>query len=113
VIDEAGLVVEPGDLVMNLGSRLRSGVVGVSRMGKLICMGNADDAAWLWDRFDLGLDEEMSKEYLSILLTIDDNPYITSEQKRKIEARIVDESKRNSICTRSAPFRAAKSLLSR
>jgi hypothetical protein len=108
VIDEAGLFVEPGDLVMNLGSRLRGQVGGRPRMGKLICMGNADDSPWLWDRFDLGLDEEMSKEYLSILLTIDDNPYITPEQKRNIEARIVDESKRKQYLYSERPIPRGK-----
>jgi hypothetical protein len=108
VIDEAGLFTEPGDLVMNLGSRLRGVVNGRIRMGKLICMGNADDAAWLWDRFDLGLDEEMSKEYLSILLTIDNNPYITSDQKKKIEARIVDDSKRQQYLYSQRPIPRGK-----
>ena len=107
VIDEAGLLNEDDtdDLMMNLGSRLR-GFSGVrERLGKMVVMGNADNSAYLWDRFDLGIEEsDVQKHYLSILLTIDDNPYVTQKQKEDIERRIVDPAKREQYLYSKRPL---------
>jgi len=107
VIDEAGLMNEDDteDLMVNLGSRLRGFSGTRERLGKLVVMGNADESAYLWDRFDLGIDESPLKDkYLSILLTIDDNPYVTKQQKQDIERRIVDPGKRDQYLYSKRPL---------
>ncbi len=107
IVDEAGKLNEVAhtslnELLINLGSRMRGQIGGRKRLGKLIVMSTAEYDPELWDRFDMG--EEDPENYLSILATTYDNPYLTEKQIAAIGRRIKDPERRKQLMMSERPL---------
>ena len=94
------------EVMGNLGTRMRGQAGGRARMGKLIVLANAGYDPALWERFDQV--EELPDDYLSIGLTIYDNPLITKEQLKAIKRRITDPDKRKQLLMNERPLPKGK-----
>jgi hypothetical protein len=106
-VDEAGLIEELtgeslDDLLINVGSRVRGVSRGRARLGKIIVMGNADYHPDLWDRYDMA--ESFPEDYMSLLITTYDNPYLTGKQVSAMERRIKDPAKRRQMMSAERPM---------
>jgi len=110
VVDEADKMhlahTDLEEVIGNLGTRMRGQVGGRVRMGRLIVLGNAGYDPELWERFDLA--DELPGDYLSIGLTIYENPLITRAQLKAIEQRIVDPGKRRQLLWNERPLPRGK-----
>lgn len=79
-IDEAGLIDDLEQTIINLGSRMRGRVRGRDRLARLSMTSNSWDNSELWYRHDLA--KEIPNDYLSITVSSRHNKNITDEQLR-------------------------------
>ena len=110
VVDEADKMAlahtDLEEVIGNLGTRMRGQIGGRARMGKLVVLANAGYDPTLWQRFDAA--EQLPNEYLSIGLTIYDNPLITKKQITAIERRIPDPDKKRQLLMNERPMPKGK-----
>lgn len=107
VVDEADKLMQIArtdldELLSHLGTRLRGQVGGRVRIGKLIVMANAGYEPTLWERFDMA--KRIPNEYVSILLTTYDNPYLSRKQIKGFERRIKDPARRRQLMLSERPL---------
>jgi len=92
-IDEAGLLDNLEEVIINAGSRLRGAVRGRSRLGRFSMASNSWDNFYLWYYFDQAAADP--ENFLSIVVSSRHNKNITPMQLARMLARIpVDERPR-------------------
>lgn len=77
-VDEAGLIDDLEQTIINLGSRLRGHVSGRPRLGRMSLCTNSWDNPELWLRYDMA--REFPDEYLSLTVSSRHNHNITPDQ---------------------------------
>lgn len=90
-IDEAGLLDNLEEVIINVGSRLRGTVRGRERLGRFSMTSNSWDNFQLWYYFDLAASEP--EDYLSLQLRTADNKNVTPAQFKRMLARIPKEER--------------------
>lgn len=88
-IDEAGLIDNLGEVLTNLGSRLRGTINGRTRLGRMSMISNSWDNPELWYRYDLAAAQP--DDYLSIVVSTRANRNVTDEQLRMMLKDIPEE----------------------
>lgn len=92
-VEEAGLLDNLDENVINLGSRIRGSIRGRERLARLSMISNSWDNFWLWYYFDRA--DADPENFLSIVVSTRHNKNIVPEQLRNMLARIpVDEQAR-------------------
>lgn len=92
-IDEAGLLDNLEEVIINAGSRLRGAVRGRPRLGRFSMASNSWDNFHLWYYFDQAAGDP--ENFLSIVVSSRSNKNITPEQLARMVARIpADERER-------------------
>lgn len=92
-IDEAGLLDNLEEVIINAGSRLRGAVRGRSRLGRFSMASNSWDNFYLWYYYDQAAGDP--ENFLSIVVSSRHNKNITPQQLARMLARIpVDERPR-------------------
>jgi hypothetical protein len=92
-IDEAGLLDNLEEVIINVGSRLRGTVRGRERLGRFSMTSNSWDNFDLWYYFDQAVADP--ENFLSIVVSSRHNHNVTEEQLRRMLARIpADERSR-------------------
>jgi len=79
-IDEAGLIDDLEQTIINLGSRMRGHINGRPRLGRMSMASNSWDNPELWYRYDMA--RELPTDYLSITVSSRHNRNITPDQLR-------------------------------
>jgi hypothetical protein len=77
-VDEAGLIDDLEQTIINLGSRLRGHAGGRPRLGRMSLTTNSWDNPELWYRYDLA--RELPEDYLSLTASSRHNHNITPDQ---------------------------------
>ena len=85
-IDEAGLLDNLEEVIINVGSRLRGTVRGRERLSRFSMTSNSWDNFQLWYYFDLAQGDP--ENYLSLQLRTQDNKNVTKEQFKRMLQRI-------------------------
>jgi len=92
-IEEAGLLDNLDENVINLGSRIRGSIRQRERLARLSMISNSWDNFWLWYYFDRA--DGDPENFLSIVVSSRHNHNITPEQLRRMLSRIPrDEQER-------------------
>ena len=92
-IDEAGLLDNLEEVIINAGSRLRGAVRGRSRLGRFSMASNSWDNFYLWYYYDQAAGDP--ENFLSIVVSSRHNKNITPQQLARMLARIpIDERPR-------------------
>lgn len=92
-IEEAGLLDNLDENVINLGSRIRGTIRHRERLARLSMISNSWDNFWLWYYFDRA--DADPENFLSIVVSTRHNHNILPEQFKRMLARIpVDEQQR-------------------
>lgn len=92
-IDEAGLLDNLEEVIINAGSRLRGAVRGRSRLGRFSMASNSWDNFYLWYYYDQAAGDP--ENFLSIVVSSRHNKNITPQQLARMLARIpIDERQR-------------------
>lgn len=94
-IDEAGLLDNLEEVIINVGSRLRGTVRGRTRLGRFSMTSNSWDNFHLWYRFDMAASSP--EDFLSIVVSSRHNRNVTEEQLRKMLARIPEDERERFI----------------
>jgi len=90
-IDEAGLLDNLEDVIINVGSRLRGTVRGRERLGRFSMTSNSWDNFYLWYYFDQAAADP--DNFLSIVVSSRHNKNVTEEQLKRMLARIPVEER--------------------
>lgn len=90
-IDEAGLLDNLEDVIINVGSRLRGTVRGRERLGRFSMTSNSWDNFYLWYYFDQAVADP--ENFLSIVVSSRHNKNVTEEQLKRMLARIPAEER--------------------
>jgi len=90
-IDEAGLLDNLEDVIINVGSRLRGTVRGRERLGRFSMTSNSWDNFYLWYYFDQAVADP--DNFLSIVVSSRHNHNVTPEQLQRMLARIPKEER--------------------
>lgn len=90
-IDEAGLLDNLEDVIINVGSRLRGTVRGRERLGRFSMTSNSWDNFYLWYYFDQAMSDP--ENFLSIVVSSRHNKNVTEEQLKRMLARIPAEER--------------------
>jgi len=85
-IDEAGLLDNLEEVIINAGSRLRGAVRGRSRLGRFSMASNSWDNFYLWYYYDQAAGDP--ENFLSIVVSSRHNKNITPQQLARMLARI-------------------------
>src|SRR5512146_853652 len=85
-IDEAGLLDNLEEVIINAGSRLRGSVRGRTRLGRFSMASNSWDNFQLWYYFDQAAGDP--EHFLSIVVSSRHNKNITEDQLARMVARI-------------------------
>lgn len=92
-IDEAGLLDNLEEIIINVGSRLRGTVRGRERLGRFSMTSNSWDNFYLWYYFDQAASDP--ENFLSIVVSSRHNHNVTKDQLKRMLARIpADERER-------------------
>ncbi len=94
-IDEAGLLDNLEEVIINVGSRLRGTVRGRSRLGRFSMTSNSWDNFYLWYYFDQAVSDP--DNFLSLVVSSRHNHNITEEQLRRMVARIPEDERQRFI----------------
>lgn len=94
-IDEAGLLDNLEDIIINVGSRLRGAVKGRERLGRFSMISNSWDNFHLWYYFDQAMADP--ENYLSLVVSTRHNKNVTDEQLKRMVARIPAEERERFI----------------
>ena len=90
-VDEAGLLDNLEDVIINAGSRLRGTVRGRTRLGRFSMTSNSWDNYQLWYYFDLAASDP--DNFLSVVVASKHNGNVTEEQLARMLARIPKEER--------------------
>lgn len=110
-VDQAESFEDLEGLIENLGTRTRGMVQDRERLGKLILLANSEYNPALWERFDMGDPDSpgsLPEHYLSIILSTQDNPYLSESQISAFERRIPDEERRRQLMKSERPMPRGK-----
>lgn len=94
-IDEAGLLDDLEEVIINVGSRLRGTIRGRERLGRFSMTSNSWDNYELWRIFDLAVADP--EHFLSIAVSSRHNGNITKDQLLRMLARIPKEERERFI----------------
>lgn len=94
-IDEAGLLDNLEEVVINVGSRLRGKVRGRSRLGRFSMTSNSWDNYFLWQYFDQASADP--ENFLSISISSRHNHNVSEEQLNRMLARIPKSERKRFI----------------
>lgn len=94
-IDEAGLLDNLEEVVINVGSRLRGTVRGRIRLGRFSMTSNSWDNFHLWSRFDMAASSP--EDFLSIVVSSRHNKNVTEDQLKKMLMRIPEDERQRFI----------------
>ncbi len=94
-IDEAGLLDNLEEVIINVGSRLRGTVRGRERLGRFSMSSNSWDNYYLWYYFDLAVGDP--DNFLSVVVSSRDNKNITKRQLERMLTRIPKEERQRFI----------------
>jgi hypothetical protein len=94
-IEEAGLLDNLEDIIINVGSRLRGSVKGRERLGRFSMISNSWDNFHLWYYFDQAMADP--DNFLSIVVSTRHNKNVTEEQLKRMVARIPPEERERFI----------------
>lgn len=94
-IDEAGLLDNLEEVIINVGSRLRGHVRGRERLGRFSMTSNSWDNFHLWYFFDQAMADP--EHHLSIVVSSRHNKNITEDQLARMVARIPKEERQRFI----------------
>lgn len=90
-IEEAGLMDNLEETIINTGSRLRGQVRGRTRLGRFSMISNSWDNYYLWYYFDQA--DTDPKNFLSIAVSTRHNKNVTEEQFQRMLMRIPKEER--------------------
>lgn len=90
-IDEAGLLDNLEEVIINVGSRLRGTVRGRERLGRFSMTSNSWDNFALWSYFDQASTDP--DNFLSIVVSSRHNKNVTEEQLRRMVSRIPEDER--------------------
>ena len=90
-IDEAGLLDDLEQVIINAGSRLRGSIRGRTRLGRFSMASNSWDNYYLWYYFDLASGDP--DNFLSIVVSSRYNHNVTTEQLARMVARIPEDER--------------------
>lgn len=90
-IDEAGLLDNLEEVIINVGSRLRGTIRGRERLGRFSMTSNSWDNYYLWYYFDLAMGD--TDNFLSMVVSSRHNHNITEHQLQRMVARIPKEER--------------------
>ncbi len=79
-IDEAGLIDDLEQTIINLGSRMRGHVKGRERLARMSMTSNSWENPEMWYRYDLA--KELPSDYVSMTVSSRHNRNVTEEQLR-------------------------------
>jgi hypothetical protein len=85
-IDEAGLLDNLEDVIINVGSRMRGTVRGRERLGRFSMTSNSWDNFHLWYYFDQAMADP--ENFLSMVVSSRHNKNVTEKQLQRMVARI-------------------------
>lgn len=94
-IDEAGLLDNLEEIIINVGSRLRGTVRGRERLGRFSMTSNSWDNFDLWSYFDQATADP--EHFLSIVVSSRHNGNVTEDQLRRMLARIPEDERERFI----------------
>jgi hypothetical protein len=94
-IEEAGLLDNLEDIIINVGSRLRGSVKGRERLGRFSMISNSWDNFHLWYYFDQAMADPTN--FLSLVVSTRHNKNVTEEQLKRMVARIPPEERERFI----------------
>lgn len=94
-IDEAGLLDNLEQVIINVGSRLRGTVRGRTRLGRFSMTSNSWDNFYLWYYFDQAVSDP--ENFLSIVVSSRHNHNVTEEQLKRMLARIPEDERQRFI----------------
>ncbi len=94
-IDEAGLLDNLEEVIINVGSRLRGTVRGRERLGRFSMTSNSWDNYYLWYYFDLAVGDP--ENFLSIVVSSRHNHNVTEDQLKRMLARIPKDERERFI----------------
>lgn len=90
-VDEAGLLDNLEEVIINLGSRLRGTVRGRERLGRFSMTSNSWDNFYLWYYFDLAAGQP--EHYFSVVVASRHNRNVTKDQLARMMARIPEDER--------------------
>ncbi len=85
-LDEAGLLNNLEEIIINVGSRMRGSVRGRERLGRFSMTSNSWDNYQLWYYFDNAMADP--ENFLSVIVATKDNKNVTEKQYQRMLARI-------------------------
>lgn len=94
-IDEAGLLDNLEEIIINAGSRLRGTVRGRERLGRFSMTSNSWDNFHLWYYFDQALTDP--DNFLSLIVSSRHNHNVTEAQLRRMLSRIPEDERERFI----------------
>jgi hypothetical protein len=94
-IDEAGLMDNLEEVIINVGSRLRGTVRGRERLGRFSMTSNSWDNFYLWYYFDQASSDP--ENFLSIVVSSRHNHNVTDGQLQRMLARIPEDERQRFI----------------
>lgn len=94
-IDEAGLLDNLEEVIINVGSRLRGTVRNRERLGRFSMTSNSWDNFYLWHYFDQAASDP--ENFLSIAVSSRHNHNISEEQLKRMLARIPEDERERFI----------------
>lgn len=94
-IDEAGLLDNLEEVIINVGSRLRGTVRGRERLGRFSMTSNSWDNFYLWYYFDQAIGDP--DNFLSIVVSSRHNHNVTEAQLARMLARIPEDERERFI----------------
>ncbi|MGC9423752.1 hypothetical protein [Vibrio sp.] len=94
-IDEAGLLDNLEEIIINVGSRLRGTVRGRERLGRFSMTSNSWDNFYLWYYFDQAASDP--ENFLSIVVSSRHNHNVTKDQLKRMLARIPEDERERFI----------------
>ena len=94
-IDEAGLLDNLEEVIINVGSRLRGTVRGRERLGRFSMTSNSWDNFYLWYYFDQASSDP--DNFLSMVVSSRHNHNVTADQLKRLMARIPEDERERFI----------------